>query len=60
MAIQNSRTLDQKFATSTRNPHGKTETGATARAEILFKNFYGQNSARSLDLNLEVLVLEER
>ena len=31
MAIQNSRTLAQKFAT--KNPHGKTETGATAYSE---------------------------
>ena len=55
MAIQNSRTLAQKFAT--KSSHGQTETGATTRAEILSKNFYGQNSARSLDLNLEVRLL---
>ena len=55
MAIRNSRTLAEKFAT--KNPHGETETGATARAKIVFKNSYGQISARSLDLNLEVRLL---
>jgi hypothetical protein len=33
MAIQNSRTLAQKFAT--KNPHGKTETGATAYSWVM-------------------------
>ena len=55
MAIRNSRTLAEKFAT--KNPHGKTETGATSRAEILFKISYGQNSAGSLNLNLEIRLL---
>jgi hypothetical protein len=55
MAIQNSRTLAQNI--TTKNSHGKNETGATTRAEILFKNSYGQNSVRSLDLSLEVRLL---
>jgi hypothetical protein len=47
MAIQNSRTLAQKFAT--KNPNGKTETGAIAYSE----------SRNIIQKNLEVRLLFE-